>query len=272
MSMRAKVPAYFDYLVDAFHRGEAGRSVHLGYWDAPATGDGDFPTAQQRLDAKLFELCGPADGQAMLDVGCGFGGTLGALNSSRTGMRLAGVNIDERQLEICRLLLPANGNRLEWHAADACSLPFPDASFDRVLCVEAMFHFASRRGFFREAARVLRPGGVLAGSDITIAPSARKLDAPGFCIEAPLQDGYGPWPDFWGDDADHATLAQAAGLAPGVLQDVTANTLPSHRYTAPREADEARDPGNVALRASLMLRWLHREGHLRYSLFRYGKP
>ncbi len=272
MSVRARVPVYFDYLIDAFHRGGAGRCVHLGYWDDPEAGGEDFAGAQQRLDSKLIELCDPADGQAVLDVGCGFGGTLGTLNRRFSGMRLAGVNIDDRQLEICRLLLPASGNLIEWHAADACSLPFPDASVDRVLCIEAMFHFGSRREFFREAARVLKPGGVLVGSDITIAPSARSLDAPGFCIEAPLQDGYGPWPDFWGDDADHAVLAQAAGFAQGLLQDATANTMSSHRHTAPREADESRDSGNVALRASLMLRWLHREGHLRYWLFRYRKP
>jgi len=47
-----------------------------------------------------------------------------------------------------------------------CRLPFPDASFNHVLCVEAMFHFASRRTFFAEAARVLKPGGAMVASDI----------------------------------------------------------------------------------------------------------
>jgi SAM-dependent methyltransferase len=271
--MRPAVPAYFDYLIDAFYRGEAGRYVHLGYWDDPQAGaDADFAAAQQRLDALLAGMAEPADGQAVLDAGCGFGGTLGALNRQFTGLRLAGVNVDPRQLEICRQLLPANGNRLEWHRADACSLPFPDASFDRVLCVEAMFHFPSRRAFFSEAARVLRPGGMLVGSDITLAPSVRSLAVPGFCIEAPLQDGYGPWPDFWCDDADHTALAAAAGLRAHAMQDATANTLPSHRFTTPRDVDESRDTGNTALRAALILRWLHLMGHLRYWLFRFDKP
>lgn len=273
MIVQGQVPAYFDYLIEAFHRGEAGRHVHLGYWNAAPDATGEsFAAAQQRLDEKLAAMAGIESGQAILDVGCGFGGTLGSLNRHLSGMRLAGVNVDRRQLDICRMQQPAGGNRFEWHEADACRLPFPDRSFDRVLCIEAMFHFRSRREFFLEAARVLKPGGALIGSDITIARSAQTLEVPGFCIEAPLQDGYGPWPDFWGDDADHAALAGAAGLRVAALQDATANTLASHRFTAPHDADESRDTGNVALRAALMLRWLHREGHLRYWLFRCDKP
>jgi len=271
--VQARVPVYFDYLIDAFHRGAAGRHVHLGYWDDPQPdAGGDFTLAQQRLDERLLAMAAPAAGQAVLDVGCGFGGTLGALNRRFTGMRLTGINVDERQLDICRQQLPGNGNQLAWQLADACRLPFDDASFDRVLCIEAMFHFESRRAFFLEAARVLKPGGALIGSDITIGAPARSLAVPGLCIEAPLADGYGPWPDFWGDDADHAALGAAAGLRPAMLEDVTANTLPSHQFTAPRDADESRDPGNAALRAALMLRWLHRAGHLRYTLFRFDKP
>jgi SAM-dependent methyltransferase len=219
-----------------------------------------------------MEMADLRPGQGILDVGCGFGGTLAGLNARLSNCWLAGVNVDPRQLAICRKIGAANKNTLEWQEADACTLPFPSGSFDRVLCIEAMFHFSSRRAFFSEAARVLKPGGVLVGSDITLLESIRRVPVPGFCIEAPLQDGYGPWPDFWCEDADHAILAEAAGLRDGVSSDATANTAPSHRYTAPTDAEEARDTGNAALRAALMLRWLHLSGHLRYSLFRYRKP
>jgi hypothetical protein len=40
-------------------------------------------------------------------------------------------------------------------------MPFADASFDKVLAVECIFHFPSRERFFAEARRVLRPGGRL---------------------------------------------------------------------------------------------------------------
>jgi SAM-dependent methyltransferase len=156
--------------------------------------------------------------------------------------------------------------------ADACHLPFPDRSFDRILCIEAMFHFASRRTFFREVARVLRPGGALVASDIVLTESARQVEVPRFCIEAPLRDGYGPWPDFWGEDADHRELGNAAGLSCICLLDATLQTRPTHRFLVAPDAEVRGDPGDPLLRAAMMLKWLHDKDHLQYLYMRFDKP
>jgi MPBQ/MSBQ methyltransferase len=271
--MYDSLPPYFDVLIPAFQRGQVGRFVHLGHWDTVPPPDtplhpSDFAQAQARLNDILLEMADLHDGQRVLDVGCGFGGTLERINLLHRDMTLAGVNIDARQLDICRQIQPRAGNTLTWREADACRLPFDAASFDRVLCVEAMFHFASRAGFLQEAARVLRPGGVLVVSDILLNDSARRLSVPPFCIEALLRDGYAPWPDFWGDEGALADLAHAAGLEVTRTIDATANTLPSHRFIVPASLDERHDPGDPTLRANLMLRWLHSHGHLRYHYVR----
>ena len=49
--------------------------------------------------------------------------------------------------------------RVAWRPADAQSLPFPDASFDVVACQFGAMFFPDRIGAYREALRVLRPGG-----------------------------------------------------------------------------------------------------------------
>jgi MPBQ/MSBQ methyltransferase len=141
-----------------------------------------------------------------------------------------------------------------------------------VLCIEAMFHFASRRAFFAEATRVLKPGGAMVVSDMVIAESAQAFNVPRFCIEASVRDGFGPWPDFWSTEGEHSALAATAGLATAAIHDATASTLRSHRFTVPSSLDERRDPGDAASRAALMLRWLHRNGHLRYLYMRFDKP
>jgi MPBQ/MSBQ methyltransferase len=277
--MQSRVPPYFDFLIERFHRGVVSRFVHLGHWDQAPPLDPDEPPrlqeierAVERLTQVLVDMADLHNAQRVLDVGCGFGGTLQHINQRFGNMWLVGINIDPRQLEICRQLDPLNHNELRWVGADACHLPFPDCSLDRILCVEAMFHFASRRTFFREVARVLQPGGALVASDIVLTESAKQVDVPRFCIEAPLRDGYGPWPDFWGEDADYRELGSAAGLSCTSLLDATLHTRPTHRFMVPHDAEAQPDPGDPLLRAAMMLKWLHDKDHLQYVYMRFDKP
>jgi hypothetical protein len=94
---------------------------------------------------------------------------------------------------------------------------------------------------------------------------------PRFCLEAPLRDGYGPWPDFWGEDADHCALGSAAGLSCTSLLDATRQTHPTHRFMVPRDAEAQRDPGDPLIRAAMMLKWLHDKDHLQYLYMRFDK-
>jgi len=275
--MKPGVPPYFDHLIDGFRRGEGGRFVHLGHWEQPPPADrrpqeGEFERAQEQLNDILLAMAELRDGQEVLDAGCGFGGTIERINERHHDMHITGVNIDPRQLGICGEIRARNGNELRWEQADACELPFPDASFDRVLCIEAMFHFPSRRRFFEQASRVLRPGGMLVASDIILTRPGARRSAPVFPIEVSLQEGFGPWPDLWGTDADHEVLGNDAGLQLESAHGATASTAPSYRFTVPGDADERRDPGNPTVRASIALRWLHREGYLEYLNMRFSKP
>ncbi|HEY6621165.1 MAG TPA: methyltransferase domain-containing protein [Steroidobacteraceae bacterium] len=264
------MPRYFDYLIEGFWSGRAGRNVHLGYWDAPPplTAPCDrreFEAAQARLTDVLIGLAELRGGLSVLDVGCGFGGTLEAL-ARWPDMRLTGVNVDRRQLDICRAL-SGDGATLSLVMADACALPFRPSIFDRVFCVEAMFHFRSREVFLREAAKLLRNDGRLVISDILLRRPGEGSTLSTATIENALRDEYGPWPSLWLDADEILALARQAGLEPERIIDATRQTLPTYRVTAPQDHD------GLAPRTSAgsVLRWLHASGHLSYMCLSFVK-
>ena len=134
----------------------------------------------------LINFLGPQP-SAVLEVGCGTGHWLAVASQARlpaalspvdgkpstgedasadrghrrakalTGRCLAGVDRSAPMLDRARVAAPA----AHLVRALAEDLPFGDASFDRIFCVNALHHFSDRARFFAEARRVLRPGGGL---------------------------------------------------------------------------------------------------------------
>jgi SAM-dependent methyltransferase len=208
------------------------RHMHWGLFDDPSVDD-DSPeryyAAAEALVERILGAGEVADGTRILDVGCGFGGTLDHLATRKRGCRLAGLNIDGRQLHWARQLVRGAGDApVSWVQADGCALPVADGSLDHVLAVECIFHFPSRRRFFKEAARVLRPGGTLAMSDFLVAAGAL-----GAFVETGEAAGLGER-TWYGQSrkpltpAGYGRLARGTGFDVLVDEDVTARTLPTY--------------------------------------------
>ena len=270
---------YFDPILERLRQGDpeyiatSGRHVHWGYWPEPRatlrTAE-DFARAQEAMSVHLCDRAGIRDGQAVLDAGCGFGGTLDSLNERLEQMTLRGINIDERQLERARQQVIARpGNSVSFVLGDACRLPFADASFDHVLAVECIMHFPDRLRFLEEARRVLRPGGRLTVSDfcpiVGLPAALTRLLA---FLNAAVTRTYGP-SNVLTTRSGYASLGRRAGFASVAGEDITANTLPT--YPIVRRLIR-QGIGWETDWVTAGIEWLSRARLLRYLILSFATP
>lgn len=117
----------------------------------------------------VYDLCKLAhfdpEGKVVLDAGCGFGAVAIILRLMGTAA-VHGIDIMTSRLETFRRIIEDYGlDSIYPKLASVDKMPYPDCSFDMVLSNEAISHYSDVDGFLREAARVLRPNGVLIIAD-----------------------------------------------------------------------------------------------------------
>jgi arsenite methyltransferase len=125
------------------------------------------------LTSRLIEALGVGPGATILDVASGPGTS--ALQAAReAGCDVVGVDLSEESVAAARAAAAAAGlaDRVRFAAGDAENLPFPDESFDGALCECSFCTFPGKPRAAAELARVIRPEGRLALSDVTAEPNA----------------------------------------------------------------------------------------------------
>jgi arsenite methyltransferase len=132
---------------------------------------GELHPGGEQTTRRTLELIGLGRGDRLLDVASGFG-TSALLAAREFGANVTGIDYGENSVSAATAAAGAEGfeGEVSFIRGDAESLPFPDASFDSVLCECSLCTFPDKPRAAAEIGRVLGPGGRVAISDIVVDP------------------------------------------------------------------------------------------------------
>lgn len=172
------------------------------------------------------QRAGLAAGMAVLDVGCGIGGTSRYLAS--LGCRVTGIDLTQEFIDAAVILTERCGvaDRITFRQANALALPFADRSFDHVWSHAVTMNIRDKAQFVAEAARVLKPGGHFSCGEVEQGPAG----APTF----PLPWAADPSSSFLVTPAEMRAIIAGAGLRIAAEEDGTAAVIAYARETAAR--------------------------------------
>ncbi|GAA1407073.1 SAM-dependent methyltransferase [Catellatospora coxensis] len=173
-----RVRRYYDNNAAAFERlGQGGASIHRAVW-----GPGVATRAQafHHVDELLLDTLPPDLARpSVVDLGCGLGASLLYL-AGQTDLTGEGITISPAQAARATELIAEAGlaERVRCREGDFLAVPEDLAgTADLAFSIEAFIHSPDADGYFREAARTLRPGGRLVVCDDFLT-SAATPDSP----------------------------------------------------------------------------------------------
>jgi len=207
--------------VEPARRAWAASEITWGTWDVPEGEVGVLP---------------PVDGLDAIELGCGTAYVSAWL--ARRGARPVGVDLSARQLETARAMQAEHGLAFPLHHASAEDVPLPDASFDLAVSEYGASLWCDPDAWIAEAARLLRPGGVLVFlTNSLIATLCSPDDGP--AVERLVRDQRGLRAvTYADDDAVEFHLAHGEWIATLARHGFAVEAL--HELYAPPGADPER--------------------------------
>jgi tocopherol O-methyltransferase len=265
-----QVARHYDSL-DPFYRDLWGEHLHHGLWE---TGRESTEEAVRLLVRRVADRAGIQEGHLVCDVGCGYGATARMLADER-GARVTGYTLSA--VQHAQAVAAAKDNeRLRFVVRDWMDNGVTDSSQDAVIAIESTEHMEDKPRFFREAARVLKPGGRLVVCAWLSADAPKPWERR-YLLEPICAEGRLP---SMGTSFEYSGWIAEAGLKPESWEDVTPRvqrtwTLGTSRLirrvlTSPSSWKWLLNPANqdrVFVRTVLRIRLAYRLGCMRYGIF-----
>jgi ubiquinone/menaquinone biosynthesis C-methylase UbiE len=134
---------------------------------ADLAGVDEFHIRGREATLALAEAMGVDADTSVLDIGCGLGGAARAL-AETLGCTVTGLDLTPSFCAAATELSRWTGldDRTSFRVGDACALPYGDDSFDAAITIHAAMNIPDKPAVYREARRVVRPGGMFAAYDV----------------------------------------------------------------------------------------------------------
>ncbi|MGH7506522.1 MAG: SAM-dependent methyltransferase [Longimicrobiales bacterium] len=269
----AGVARHYDEL-DPFYRELWGEHLHHGYWE---TGAESPVEAVRKLVDVVAARARIAPGDAVADVGCGYGATARILARER-GARVTAFTLSAAQHAAASR--DDAGGRVRFVLGDWLENALAPASHDAIVAIESTEHMADKPRFFTEAKRVLRPGGRLVVCAWLAAEHAtpwqvRRLLEP-ICTEGRLPS--------MGTTEEYRLMMEWAGLEVTAADDITARVARTWIHCLarvigrlPRPSSwryllDARNENRVFAFTVPRILLAYRAGAMRYGMFEAVRP
>lgn len=212
----------FEYKLVWNWRSKNTPALHFGYYDEKAR---DHHSSVIRANEVLAAWGNIPEGAAIVDAGCGLGHSTLWL-AEHYNAHVTGITIVPKQVQTMKKFIEKNGiKNVNFLEASYFDMPFDNNSIDIVWAIEAVCHAKDKSQFYKEAYRVLKPGGkLLIGENLR---TARPMHAD---KEALLKEIFNSWaiPDL-DTFEEHQSHALSSGFSTFKNKDVTANMMISYR-------------------------------------------
>lgn len=136
------------------------------------------PAIATPVSAGLLETARLQPGERVLDVACGTG-VIARLAAEAVGPAgsVTGIDLAPDMIDVARTTPAPAEPSIDWHIGDAAALPFPDGTYNAVLCQMGLMFIPDRPAAVAEMRRTLVPGGrVVIGTPGAIQPPFEILE------------------------------------------------------------------------------------------------